>query len=105
MAKHHSISVMTPANVIEILRIVSHLEDVVIAANENLSSIETFQHAQPTARDGHVSQVVNSVASIYNAVPPFHHRLMHLLHRGKWPHGRAVRMHESKHLGMAKVRV
>ena len=105
MAKYQPIPVVASANVVEILCIVRHLEDVVIAANQNLSSIETLQHAQPTARDGHVSQVIDSVTRIDCFIPSLHHRLVHFLHRGKWPHGRAVCMHESKHLGMAKVRV
>ena len=105
MTKYQAISVVTPANVVKILRVVSHLEDIVIAANENLSSIETLQHAQPTARDGYVSQVVNSVARIYDTIPPFHHRLVHLFHRRKRTHGSTVSMHESKHFGMTPVRV
>ena len=105
VAEYHPIAIMTPTNVIEILRIVRHLEDVMIAANENLSSIETLQHAQPTARDGHVSQVVNSVARIDGFVPPLHHCLVHLLHRRKRAHGRTVSMHESKHFGVTPVGV
>jgi hypothetical protein len=85
MTEDNAIEHMVPTNVIKVSSIVFEFEDVVIAFDKHLASVEPVKDAEKPTIDHNIAKVVHTVIPTNPFVVASNHSLVHFFCRSKRP--------------------